>query len=635
MGRNTDYGNRRFGCPRLVVLLLTALLAGRAFSQELTAGVSPQIIEAGERATIRFELQYPYADQIYVEAPKLPDGIIYDSGPFLRPIRRDRTSVIEYTIRSSEAGRYILPSFIIHYPYGRVRSSPLALFVAGDMGNETGVPLSFFWKSPQGALFAGQAFPISLWADLITEPPEDVRVEVNTPKEVMLRRMEELPIPEPLETANMKLYRVPLARYMVHPAEAGEFIIPGGTLTLSGRKEEIPELRIAIRPIPNAVQADTAGTGDLEFSAEIDESDSGGVNVIRVILSYSGTGNFPLIRYPSIITEGLVQIHSTEKQEFTPVLEYPYGYRGYKRRVITYRREPDTRAQLRIGEAVIFNPSTLRLEAFPKRGYAFKAYEAPLDGAEETESEEYELFPLPERAGDMTVRMMYRKPLAYLLYLPPVFLIFFRGIRRKKTPLQLVGLVLLFFGCSAAEVSVPLPEEKDGNRIYEEAYRYYENGDFGESLLRLRQLHRLKPMNREIISVIGIVEQAAGVNHQVQAGIRLHPDLFYWSVLGILYISGGVIWFFNNNYKRFLLLFFSLLIVTLVTVPVSTGFPPIIVIGTDSELRVIPSVRGTVKLKLAEGTVLEIEEKWDDFYQVVTGDGIIGWVANSDVLVQE
>ena len=142
-------------------------------------------------------------------------------------------------------------------------------------------------------------------------------------------------------------------------------------------------------------------------------------------------------------------------------------------------------------------------------------------------------------------------------------------------------------------------------------------------------------MDKAVLNALETVEELAGAEHQIHAAWRPHPDLFYWSALIFLSGAAGFLWFRRKKGKKILFIAAVISIMSIIGLIVSARRPPFGVVRRDEPMLVVPSATAKTKLVLSEGTTIEVREVWKNYYQVQTGDGILGWVEAAVVLVQE
>jgi hypothetical protein len=643
MGTRTVYGISGNRIPGLVIfccILLNIPSAVFGGDPPVTGVVRPGRIGKNGTAAVRFELDYQYAGQVSLDEPALPAGLSYAAGPFIRPLRREGKTIIEYTLQGGAPGRYLVPAFSIHLPSSTLRTAPFALFV--ENGENT-VPLELSWERPRGELYAGQAFPVTVWANLLTAPFGPGQVSLTTPAETVVRSIEDRSPPRAVNAANLDLYNVPLASYMMHPSDERELVIPGGTVTVDGLLGTLPELRVGMLPLPEGEDGLAVyGVGDMEFTARISREEVQGVRLVTAEMVYSGEGNFLFLRFPEIRGKGLTYLHAAERQELEPLTVYPYGYAGSRRRVSTYRQAAGEEAEAVIPEVRIFNPRTGAYVHFPEQRVSFPAVETVSEPQTAANADPRPpAFPPPAEAGRLRVYRTYSRIWAYFLFLPPLVVFFFRfaGLRVRRAGTA-AGLILLLSCCTVpgggpGEFLFAGGEKVSGKELYASAYEAAEAGRYGSAVADLQKLHRLRPMDTNILRALEEVEARAGVEHQAPAAWGPHPDIFFWTALVFMYGAAVLLLFRKNNLKKALLLPVFMIIINSTGLAVTAGGPPFAVLRRDAAVLVVPSSTGTVKLVLREGTTLGVEELWNGFVQVRTGDDILGWVDASDLVIQE
>lgn len=628
--RNDGFRNQRL----VTACCLLFLAAGYGYTQDfkVTQTVQPEFIKRNETVRVRIEFQYPYADQVYPMEPSLPEGLKYDSGPFKRPVRMEGLTVIEYTLRAEKAGRYIIPPFILRFPYGRKETAPIAVFVEDTKK----YPIDFSYEVPLEKLYEGQAVPVFVWANLLRSLPRKADVRIQPPKDIILRPMENTSIPQSVPVSNMDLLKAPLAAFMLHFRKSGDTGITEGKIIIDGTEFDIPPLELTILPLPVGTGEDDGiyGVGDVIFSTDIKRDTVGGLGIIKIIMRYSGTGNHPFFRFPEVYTRGMEYVRTTEQDQYGPLLRYPYGYSGNRRKVLHYRQLKEKEGEISIPEVRIFNPDTGRTVLFPDRKEFVKMPE-PLPDAGRKASPSITTLPPPHRIGKLTVMKLYTKWWVYLFFIPGILFICICMSLPKLKSLGIVGIVFLLAGCAPDTIGKNGITYPSAEELYRSAFESVQEEEYGKALFYLRIIHRGKPMNRKIISIIADVENSIGIEHQAAARWSVHPDVFLLS--GLFIVNGaGFLCLRKKKDLRLQGVLLLLLLGGMITgLTMSTRNPPIGVLREDTALRIVPAKQGEEKLLLREGTSLELINKWKEYHQVQTGDKIIGWVEKTSVYTKE
>ena len=655
MGTNAVPGTGGIGTPGLVILCIILLCTSAlGFCQDVgvRGSLQPQQVPQNSTALLRFELSYPYAGQVSVMEPRLPDGLSFEAGPFIRPVRSDGKTIIEYTVKGDRPGRYILPPFVIRLPYQNVQTKPLAIFIEDAAADGGSVPLELSWETPEEKLYAGQAFPITVWAELLPKADAETRLFLEHPDDIVLRPIETAAAVYKVTTDMGNLYNLPLESYMLHPSEGGTIRIPGGSVSVDGSSARLPELQFSVLPLPQLLGSKSVnGVGAVEFTAEVRREKSQDIYLVTVEMVFTGEGNLPFFRFPDLKSSSLTYLYSTEQENIRLFTDYPYGYTGSRRRVSSYRQDAGGTAELTTAAVTIFNPETGNYRTFPEQVFSFSPIEpAPVETEQQAS---INVLPEPAELGRLPIRRMHSKFWAYFLFFPPFAGIcirsFFAGKgkhrnekNRKGNCIGPAAIVFLLSVCSIAlnaEDSGSLlpvggvPEQ--GSELYSAAFNAVATERYGTAVFLLRQLHQYRPMDTRIRNAINSVEALAGVEHQIPARLSPHPDLFFWSALGICVVIALIVWLRKKKIKK-IVPFVVLLVILSSTgsarISERTSFG---VIRKDVALTVVPSETGKKKLVLQEGTTVKIAEHWDTYYQIRTGDDILGWVKSSDLFIQE
>lgn len=623
----------------LVLFLVTcAELIGQ--NSWITETIVPQLIEENTMTLLRIGILFPDSDNVSIDEPPLPDGLRYESGPFIRPVRIEGKTIIEFSILGEKPGRYIIPSFTIHMPDWDWKTHALALFVK-ESTSDGKVPVNLFWDFPNTPIFAGQAVPVTIWADMAEEELPAIEIQSISHPDILSRSMDLTDSPIPITVSNKELQRVPLGSFMYLFPRAGEFAFPSKRISLDGVEAILPALSLNVWPVSGQEgDNEILGVGDFVFTYNIDRNVAQGYNLIKLTMNYTGEGNFIFLQFPEPETKNLDNLTSVVKQEYTPLLTPPYGYSGYKRKTIIYRQLGNRRGELSIPEVVIYNPATGRQPVHSGNIHTFAA--VPIDWDHNDAAGPPDI-PNPDQIGPLRVFRMYAEPAAYLLFIPPLIILLVSVFLPRRTNAGLVSILVLLFSCNSAPGTPPFAEPGikrierikriESIEMYERGFRSVLKGEYGEGIYHFRRLHRLRPMDTRILDTIEKTEAEAKIDHQRPANFLPHPDIFFWAALALAYTTALFSLFRRRRGKGIpipLVVLVFLLMVGLYFSARAISLP-IGVLKEDAALLVIPEPQGTRKMILKEGTAVNIKNSWEDFYQIRTGDEIIGWLHKSNL----
>ncbi len=616
-------------------LLLCVQWFGCGEETDVRGVLQPSLIEKKETAKIRFEVPYPYADQVYVREPNLPDGLEYLTGPFIRPLRLEGISVIEYTVRGSRSGRYVIPPFRIRIPYRTLETKKMAFFVGEDVNGKLEVPITLSWEVPEGKMYEGQAVPVTLWADMVRAIPETPQITLGVNEDVIVRGISQSAMSRTIPVHNMELIRAPLQTFMFHFTESGEITVSAKAFRINGVSGRVPALTLKVLPVPdNGGNPRFLGVGNANFLINIETEKIEGFQLISITMEYNGMGNLPFFQFPNVETEHCEYVRSSESEEYEPLENSLFGYRGYRRKTVTVRQKPYVEGRIIIPEVRIFNPLSAEILTYPKKEMSIEKVAdratVDVDGGQSPPG-----IPHPEEMGKLPISRLHEKRWIYLLLVPGVLAVFFNFSLSKIKHYGILCIVFLFIGCVPIIKNSREEKQLSGRDMYREGYTLAMNGDYGKALYVLRILQRERPMDFRLINSIRALESHAGVKRQIPVRWRIHPDLFLAAVFCSLYGSVFISFICKREKKKWLIIPALFFIGSIVGLGLTLRSPSVGVLKKDTALLVVPAADGSVKSTLKEGTTVKIQGEWKEYHQVSTGDAIIGWVDTSNMWLEE
>ncbi|MFW6328638.1 MAG: tetratricopeptide repeat protein [Alkalispirochaetaceae bacterium] len=676
MGSEQPGGIIRVVSAGLVILLLLGG-AGSLKAQEspsLELELSDDLLRRGERITLELFVPGLDPDELELLVPALPDRLTLIGEPLLSESRRlvnnsvRSGTLIILQLEAGGAGRVRLPALRVEGAGGDVYLTEERLIEISTDGTREGVPFDLTWRIDESSLLLGETVPVYLEMQNLLDLRYPDSIFVDAPATGLFEEVRGLGSVRSSRVGEATLYDVPVAVFLLTPTEEGTLSLPAAEVSLEGVERASQTLRLPVTPPPQS--PDSGGVGSFEFSWNVSEEPGTVIETLTVTLTVRGNGNLPLLSFPDLTLEGLIELDRSEETRQVPT---ETGYEGERR--VTVRLSPGEgdAAGLTIGEFDYFDPDSRRLVELPGESFSFAL---PGGGEAEPESgaRELSLIPAIELVSE-SLEFNYRDQGNYLLFLigPGILLVVAVASvlqsRRGAAGAGALLVVLLLASAGvlrgddsqilrraeraeelfgegayreAADLYRELAEEglRSGSLYYNLGVSAYYAGSVSETVYGLREAVRRLPGRGEYRELLMEVEEERGLSSQAELPRFVDPEA---ALIALLV-------FFN----------FGLPLVVLVPVAAKgqrviavSLFAILLLLGSltflqavriyeagrgvvrveEAHLRRIPEPDADTWLSLSEGTAVHLDLRHQEFILVRTGLGVQGWLS-ADQLIE-
>ena len=332
----TDRRRRRaalLGAALLGAALLVAAVVpvgAQSVARAWTELEPPQPV-AGDSFRLRIHVRGGRLDSMRVLEPALPDGLQWISGPEAQPLAgaplQPRERVISYTLRARRAGRYVLDGFLVRLASESLYTTDTVFAVVEVAPAATAKP-TVAWIPARTRAVVGETVSLQLVLGQSPALQLPERVEVRPPSDGWFEQYRgQVAISEQV-AAGGRLYRVPLAAYLLTPTRAGTITVPSARVTLRlGNSPTVlfsEAVTLEVRAAPPEIAA-TGAVGALQARTWIEQRQLPAGLEVAVHTAVSGTGNHRFATLPEPDAPGLALVDRALSEELTL---RDAGYRG-------------------------------------------------------------------------------------------------------------------------------------------------------------------------------------------------------------------------------------------------------------------------------------------------------------------
>ena len=675
--RRHDY-RRLVATSLLCVIYLTALPIS---AQEVDLVFRNNPVGVRDTIILNLFVDHPVVEEVSVEKLELPESVTLLTGPSRRPYASGSSPDqvrINYTFRAETSGRKIIPEIHIRIVDRIVKTEPTLLEVGLYQNRRIYMPLQTSWQIPAGEILVGQATPVLITIDDLTEIPLTTDFAVGVPKDALLEEVPGLGEIRETSVGDIVLYQVPVASFLLTPSRSGRVTLPSATVFALDLQSKTGTLALEVKALPDEL-VETGAIGDFIFSAHIKRSGlangspASGVELdpagrlqfaegeeFVLHIRVEGVGNLNYLRIPEPSLEGAMVLDSVELSEMS---NEEAGYRGW--REVTYRivaGAPGIHAlrflrfawlNPKSGNIIQFDHPPLVIEVKAHSRISSSSDDAALDG----EDEKFEPMSV-EQVLRLRPHSVYANPLHYLWLLPlPIGFTILLVLKRSGVILATAMILLSAvnvgsvpdtgalqrgieeyesedYQSALASFKQALPSQRDYAGVhYNIALAEYRLENFGSGITFSRSAVKLRPMNRELWSFMRFLNREAGHEDLVAPSIGLHPDVpFFFLVFGIaasfsclilllVRSRGGVVIAFVLT-SLLALTSGGLLAYTVTKNNQLTG----IVYQTEAEARRIPRAEASEWFSFLEGQSLRVLDETESYYLVETAFNLKAWI---------
>jgi len=349
---DTRYNSYNIIRPHKGLVAFFLLFSFLLWAEEFTGQVIIEKTSFHVNEEFRFTILIPDIPpaRLIIEAPAFPSGLEVVAGPSIRP--RINGSVVDYTFRLNNPGRYIIESFRIRSSGRAPVYTPPVFITAVPTSQRHGsidrIPLSARWDIPRRNYYPGEIIPLRFIIENIENPNITIESEVSQTSGGIVKRIsrnaeknERTVIAK--ETMTGRVYDVLFHDHIFVPFRAGSLTLPNVEIFISEEDFEystiLKGVPIAISSLP-ATEQNISAIGNFSYEYEISGNEISAVQAVILRQKITGTGNFygitmpvPYICSPEIAFISLIR----DRYDVTP--DYRF-FRGTRELTYLIRKKP-------------------------------------------------------------------------------------------------------------------------------------------------------------------------------------------------------------------------------------------------------------------------------------------------------
>ncbi len=652
----------RAGRSRLVIAYLTLLLAlpmsagaqasGGSGETERVLLATPAVIAGEVGETVRIVVQVvdarPHA--IRPGSASYPAGIEAIGEPILSA-RGGTDTRVEFRITATEPGRFVVqPPSLTVGPEELI--VPPTLLEIADPERPGTIPFTVRWMPLVDTFYRGQSIPIVLELFNAVEFTYPRGIAIQNPEIGLFEEVTGLGNVEIDFIADRELLRFPVASFVFTPDTTGAVQIPGVQIGGTGGKRRIDPLVLDVRPSPEGI-LESSAVGDFELSLELDRESALVGDVIQLRMAISGNGNLPVLQFPAVTAEGLVEIDRREEAQIEADAERLLGYAG--ERVVTIRFEVTGDAgdaALIVGPFAFFDPITQNVGYVAEERFAI---EVATEEPKVQRKLDLELLTIEELQLPEWTQFYDRSWLYGAFLLPPVVVILRELFRRRRGAAVVAASLFLLAGAAVfptlnverlvrATELITVGEADTAGVLYDleiqehpdhaglrrnRAILALRSGRESLAVYQMRRAVALRPATESLRNELQRIETLYGLEEQPPIPMLPRPDIWLAATF-VLWISLWTAAFIRRGAWRSIVLFVVGLTVaaSLGTLLVSVAFQerPDATVVSDVVVRRIPDDQARPWLSVPAATSVTVELTYEGFLLIRTRDGVEGWV---------
>lgn len=687
MGSKQHRRNQSVSAGLVALLLLLSGLTPVAAQENgaVEMEISGELLRRGERLTVELFVPGSDPEELSLLLPQLPPRLTLVGEPLLTQSRRlVNSSVLSGTLiilqlQAGAPGRAVIPQIRVEDLSGERYLTEAALIEISPDGTAGSVPFDLAWRIEDSSLLLGETVPVYLEMQNLLDLRYPDSIEVESPVTGLFEEVRGLGSVRSTQVGERTLYDVPVAVFLLTPTEEGTLTLPSAEVRLGSLDRTSEALRLAVREPSDSPDSGAVGRFDYDWS--LSQADGELIDTLTVTLTVSGSGNLPLLSFPPLALEGLIELERSEEISQVPTVE---GYEGERSVTVRLSAGEGEVASLGIREFEYYDPESAAIRRVPGDTFTFD-----LRGSASVEQQSVarELSPVPAiELLSETHAFSYREESNYPLFLigPGILLVVAVAsvMQRRRTgavgalipmatmvPLIALVTLVLTGGAVEAREELFLRRAEQGERLFaqgdydgargiyreltDEGWRsgslYYNlgvsaylAGSVSEAVYGLRESVRRVPGRREYRELLESVEAELGLTRQTQIPRFLDPDAALLGLLLLFNIGLPLAVLFPVRVKGQRVIGVSIFaIVTLLgsltllqAVRIYEAGRGVVQVP-EARLRRIPEPDADTWLTLPEGTAVNLELRHQDFVLVRTGLGVQGWLQAEQLITGE
>lgn len=655
--------------------------------QTASSRLEPARVAADEEFSLFISVSDLPVDDLSIEEPDYPDAISKRAGASIRELPRAATpgpetdrsadteqgrTEIEIPFRAVEPGRVIIEPIVLRDEDGNTwRTERHLVEIATSADDDATVPFDVSWSVTTDTVYEGQTIPVFLNIERATSFSFPDEIAVEQPEGAVFEEVEGLGSVESEVVDEVELLRYPVATFLMTPSSEGDIEIPAASVGEGGSARRAQAREITVEQLPEQVR-DSLAVGDYRFSAELSHERVTEGETTTLTMRVEGTGNLDFFQFPNVEADGATVGSQGEQSDVSPVSAGLVGSREQQLR-ITPQEAGET--EVRVERFSWLDPDTDRVSGEGPLRFSLEVGAADTAIAETQGDAPFEVLSSEEIVKAQPVEM-YRFPVFYLLFLPPLVTIAlaFAGVGVKRVgsvAMTTLVFVPLLFVLTASTPVRELPKEELDDAVaaleegsvaeakwrfenvhedyprspgvlYNLAYAGYLSEDRGTAVYGLREALRISPGMNEAREGLEWVEDQYGLDRQVQMSSRIRPDTALVGLFVLSYVMAGLaVGVRRRKDARYAIGFLSTGLLMLAGVIFmlyavrGARVPTAVVAEQETVIRQVPVVEAKEWLTLPAGAAVRPRDVYGDYRLVHTGFGVEGWVSSDALLVSE
>ncbi|HKK49476.1 MAG TPA: hypothetical protein VJ932_10280, partial [Alkalispirochaeta sp.] len=306
-----------------VLFELPAPLSAQNGDQESTVPVDEIVsftegsrvpVNQGEQFELTLMIPRDDPEAVRLGFPSLPEGIRQPEGPVVIT-RGQRDMEIRIPFVADEPGRFVLDAIRVTSPAAVRETEPTLLEVRDPQRGV--VPFQARWRVVEEDVRQGQSIPVFLEIIGIDTFAFPEIVTLRSPEAGLFEEVSGIGSVISEDVADTTVYQIPVAAFIFTPTSAGSSRIPAATIRAEGIDVTAAALVIDVNPLPQPVQS-TGAVGELEVDVSVDSVALMPGDTGEVVVSVGGTGNLPVLEFPQVELQGLVEIGRSQDSSVVP-----------------------------------------------------------------------------------------------------------------------------------------------------------------------------------------------------------------------------------------------------------------------------------------------------------------------------
>lgn len=610
--------------------------------------ITPNPVGQGDIFTMTVVVDHENSADVEFPLEDLPEQLQLWRGPYVRSfIETDKNDAsvrkvrITATFKAKTSGRMIIPQLEVAVENRILKTEPQLLRVGLYKSRKLYIPLEAEWRQGFEDLYVGEAIPVYLTVKNQEAVTLFDQVRVAYPSEGLFEEVAGIGEISAVSEGDIVLFDIPAASFIYTATKSGEIKIPSAGVDYEGITGWTDNLFLNIKRLPDDL--DTGAVGSFSFYSDADDSRADTDGEIVLVCRVEGEGNFNYFEIPEPEVSGCILISTEEINNFKVS---PAGYTGSRSVKRTYSAEGPGTVDILVPEFDYFDKKNGIIITEARKKYSFKIEgEAPAEEAGASSGFYFEK--KPASAENMFFKSNHYKNVFMYVLLLPGFLFFVVSMLfkwKKLLPGIVLTLIIMVAIVSVGRIflSVPAaatyPPEVLPSALYNGAIDAYEAGELTQSLHLIRSAVYADPVNNSYRVMLDWLEEENGYINSVSPSIRLHPDIFFYTLVfsvnllftAIVLRKRGV-----GGLSSVFLILSGLIIILSSFMILYTDISRSRVSGVcleGSSLKKIPRESAALWMPVKEGSAVKVLDRAEGFLLIETGLGVKGWIDESSVL---